>query len=332
MNKLKDEEDIIKSWHKRNGNPKVSICCTTYNHEAYIEDTLWGFLMQETNFAFEILIHDDASTDDTQEIIEKYEREYPNIVKPIYQIENQYSKGKRINFTYNYLRAKGDYIALCEGDDYWTDKKKLQKQVDILEENKDSMLCIHATGVYRVADDLLVSNDIRPSNINKKFKAEDIILGGGEFGHTSSCVFRSRVIKNPPKWFVDAPSGDTPLRLLCAHIGPIYYLDEEMSIYRRGVKGSWTDRVQSNDKFISHWNRGIQMLKEYNSYTNNKYSTPIKKRISEIAYSIVIRTGRLNNDTKDSDEYYIMLNKKAKFKFQIRMKFPWLFNFYKKLK
>ncbi len=116
----------------------VSISCLTYNHFPYIRQCLNGFIMQRTTFAFEVLIHDDASTDGTAEIIREYELRYPNIVKPIYQIENQYSKGVKVQLVYNYPRAKGKYIAFCEGDDYWSDPYKLQKQVDILENNPNA--------------------------------------------------------------------------------------------------------------------------------------------------------------------------------------------------
>ena len=110
--------------------PIVSICCITLHHEKYIRDAIEGFLMQKTSFPIEILIHDDASTDDTANIIREYEEKFPNIIKPIYQTENQYSKGISISATYQFPRALGKYIALCEGDDYWTDPLKLQKQVD----------------------------------------------------------------------------------------------------------------------------------------------------------------------------------------------------------
>jgi len=120
----------------------VSICCLSYNHGPYIAGALEGFLMQKTNFAFEVLIHDDASTDQTVQIIKKYEQEYPEIIKPIYQTENQWSKGFRsLSVTLNFPRAKGEYIAICEGDDYWTDPLKLQKQVDFLENHPDYILC-----------------------------------------------------------------------------------------------------------------------------------------------------------------------------------------------
>ncbi len=134
-------------------NPLVSICCITYNHESYIRDAIEGFLMQKTTFPFEIIIHDDASTDDTAKIIQEYANQYPELFVTILQKENQWSKGIRPSPTYVWPRARGKYIALCEGDDYWTDPYKLQKQVDFMKENPDCSLCFHnvlKTKKYRI--------------------------------------------------------------------------------------------------------------------------------------------------------------------------------------
>jgi len=125
----------------------VSICTITYNHAKFIRQALDGFLMQETNFPFEVLIHDDASTDGTADIIREYAEKYPDIIKPIFQKENQYSKGVQISLTYNFPRVKGKYVALCEGDDYWTDPRKLQTQVDFLEANPEFSMCFHPVTV-----------------------------------------------------------------------------------------------------------------------------------------------------------------------------------------
>src|SRR5690606_24868156 len=114
--------------------PLVSICCITYNHVKYIRQCLDGFLIQKTNFSYEIIVHDDASTDGTAEIIKEYVKRFPNIFIPICQTENQHSKGIRGVFAkFVFPKSNGKYIAMCEGDDYWTDPLKLQKQVDILE-------------------------------------------------------------------------------------------------------------------------------------------------------------------------------------------------------
>jgi len=141
MRKLRTEDEIIANWKDINKNPVVSICCITYNHESYLEDAIAGFLIQETSFPFEILIYDDASSDRTADIIREYEAKYPRLVKPIYQTENQYSKGLKMNPTFNFPRAKGKYIAMCDGDDYWVDESKLEKQVCFLEKEPSYSIC-----------------------------------------------------------------------------------------------------------------------------------------------------------------------------------------------
>jgi glycosyltransferase involved in cell wall biosynthesis len=124
--------------------PLVSISCISFNQANYIGNVLECFLNQDVDFPVEILIHDDASTDGTREIIEEYEKRYPHIIKPIFQTENKFSKGaKCIHATFNFKRSKGKYIATCEGDDYWIDKNKLKKQVFFLENNKEFTLCSH---------------------------------------------------------------------------------------------------------------------------------------------------------------------------------------------
>lgn len=131
----------------------VSISCITYNHSAYIRQCLDGMLMQQTTFGFEILIHDDCSTDGTDDIIREYASRYPQIIKPLFEEENQYQQGKPIGtIVWNLPRAKGKYIAMCEGDDYWTDPLKLQKQVDFMEANSEYVLCCHRYKIYNQND------------------------------------------------------------------------------------------------------------------------------------------------------------------------------------
>lgn len=131
--------------------PLVSICCITYNHAQFIRKCLDGFLMQQTDFPIEILIHDDCSTDGTTEIIREYETKYPDLIFPLYEEENQYSRGVAGKMDlYNYRRARGKYIAYCEGDDYWTDSQKLQKQVDFMEANPEYSVCFHDFQKYDI--------------------------------------------------------------------------------------------------------------------------------------------------------------------------------------
>ena len=133
---------------KQQSEVMVSICCITFNQKDYIRDALDGFLKQKTDFSYEILIHDDASSDGTGEIIREYALRFPDRIFPILQTENQYSRGlTNISGTFNFPRARGRYIAMCEGDDYWTDENKLQQQVDFMEAHPDCSICFHSAAV-----------------------------------------------------------------------------------------------------------------------------------------------------------------------------------------
>ena len=135
------QTDVMSNWVTTDGSVLVSIKCITYNQEKYISDALDGFLSQKTDFPFEVVVHDDASTDKTAEIIKEYASKYPRIIKPLYETENQYSKGNGILGRIVDAKLSGKYIAFCEGDDYWIDENKLQKQIDYLESNPDYGLC-----------------------------------------------------------------------------------------------------------------------------------------------------------------------------------------------
>ena len=145
----------------------VSVICNTYNHEKYIASALEGFVMQKTNFAFEILVHDDASTDSTADIIRDFEKKYPDLILPIYQTENQYSRGGGITKRFQIPRARGKYLAFCEGDDYWTDPLKLQKQVTFMELHYEYSVCFHRCVVYDTWNNKYVQRlDIVNENID----------------------------------------------------------------------------------------------------------------------------------------------------------------------
>ncbi|MGO1759654.1 MAG: glycosyltransferase family 2 protein [Mammaliicoccus vitulinus] len=262
-------------------NPLVSISCITFNHESFIKDCLEGFLMQETSFEFEILIHDDASTDDTVDIIKLYQEKYPDLIKPIFQTENQYSKGERgISLKYNFPRAKGKYIAMCEGDDYWTDPLKLQKQYDFMEANQDCSICFHASNHIN-ENDSNKDKIHRPLNIpiDHRFEIEDVILGGGGFMTTNSMFFLRKHILEVPQWMKDAPVGDGPLTLVLASRGEVGYQDEVMSTYRKMTRGSWSESQKTMKKRKFHLLAIIQMWKQFNLWTNKKYDKTVKLKL-----------------------------------------------------
>ena len=222
-----------------NNEPIVSICCLAYNHEPYIRQCLDGFMMQKTDFPFEVLIHDDASTDGTAAIIREYETKCPDIIKPIYQIENQHKKRTGILQNIVLPRAKGKYIALCEGDDYWIDPYKLQKQVDFLEANEDFSICFHAVKIKKEQENVIV-DDYMTGKVSDVTDIYD--LARGNYIHTPSVVFRKN--EEVFKTFIALGNlfvGDYVLHLLNAQYGKIKKLTEAMAVYRVGV-GVWNTK------------------------------------------------------------------------------------------
>jgi len=240
VSNLPSESEIIGHWKGNIDQPVVSICCATFNHESYVEDALKGFLMQETEFPFEILIHDDASTDKTASLIQKYERLYPKLIKAMYQVENKYSKGIKINPAFNFPRARGNYIAMCEGDDYWVSQHKLQKQCSAIKAYAVSVVFHPA-----IEDDL--HSGINKTVCNHRqgngyIPLIDSVKGRGGFMPTASLFFSASIIKDKLGWFDSSmPLGDFFLQMILSYHGEIYYLDEPMCVYRRNAPGSWTE-------------------------------------------------------------------------------------------
>jgi glycosyltransferase involved in cell wall biosynthesis len=225
----------------------VSICSLTYNHALYIRQCLDGLLMQKTNFKYEIIIHDDCSTDGTADIVREYAENYPDIIVPILQSVNQYQNGNpHIWTSFFYPKVRGKYIALCEGDDYWIDPMKLQKQVDYLDTHPDcSMTCSRAKwfSQYRnkyVAEQYCLKTDGLLNPV-------DIINRTGLYIPTCSIVYRLQIRNNYPDYCENCPVGDWPLQILAAMKGSVYYFDEAMCVYRVESDGSWT----SKQKFYS---------------------------------------------------------------------------------
>lgn len=223
--------------------PLVSISCITYNHTNYIKQCLDGFLMQQTTFPFEVLIHDDCSTDGTTEIIREYAAKYPDIIKPMYETENQFKAGKpRGSKVWNFPRAKGKYIAMCEGDDYWTDSLKLQKQVNFLESHPDYTFCFHNAVVHHEnsskSDHLFAQLETRTYHWRENVD--------GWIVPTASMVFRREIFES--KYYKEYTSsrkmmvGDNPLVRTCGMLGKLYCFSEPMSVYRLQPTG-WTQRL-----------------------------------------------------------------------------------------
>ena len=290
MDDLRTEDEIISSWHGRLERPLVSISCTTFNHESYIEDALKGFLIQKTDFPFEILIHDDASTDRTADIIHEYHMRYPRIIKPILQMENQYSQGIKPS-RFNSSRARGEFLAVCEGDDYWTSPDKLAKQVEGLQEHPDIDLCFHPAikrdyarnreteiGKYAVAAQHIVP-------------VEQIIMKTHGLIPTAAVMFRKNILTEL-KAFRNSQSylavGDIYLFFFGARRGGALFINEVMSVYRAHVPGSWTQKNKANYKRrMQNIQVRVRSYHELDKATNQRYGDAFKRDNSRRILGIV---------------------------------------------
>lgn len=250
--------------------PLVSISCVTFNHASYIIECLDGFLMQKADFVFEVVIHDDASTDGTREIIEEYAEKYPDIFFPMYQDENQYSQGVRgMMARFNFPRCRGKYIALCEGDDYWIDPLKLQKQVDFLQSNPEYSYCGHksSTNCKGIISKL-------PLEV-KSFSFNELIFKN--FLSTSSLFFRKSALENFPNFFYKIPAGDWAMQLIALKESKAYVLPDYMSVYRLHDKGVWNSL---NHETMCE--QGVKIQEIFKKIYNDKESIKlINKAIKE---------------------------------------------------
>ncbi|WP_075593929.1 glycosyltransferase family 2 protein [Pseudoalteromonas sp. PAB 2.2] len=237
---LRSEKEILSNW----GNServKVTICCIVFNHFDFVEEAIKSFLMQETDFPFEIIIHDDASTDASATVIEKYVKLYPNLIKPIYQSENIYSKGiKPLSIIFS--QAKGDYFAICEGDDYWLDKNKIQKQYDYMSENLECSVSYHRSLLIENGE--LTDKYSLNNKCYKDFDQIDLLKGRGRIS-TQTAMLRSN-IKHLPEEYSMVTNEDSFLFVLCGEFGVGKFLEEiGPSAYRLHNGGIWSNKKSS---------------------------------------------------------------------------------------
>jgi len=268
-----------------NNSPLVSIICTAFNHEAYIKDALEGFVMQKTTFPFEIIVSDDASIDATALIINQYEKKHPELFKIFYHKENQFSKG--IPFFVNELvaNARGKYIALCEGDDYWTDPYKLQKQVDFLEANPEYGLVFTDADHYHECEGKMIR--AYDKTFRRRIPTGDVLsvfLQGINPYKTCTSVFRSSFVKEYKEMsskhnFI---MGDKILWLLIAGKAKIGYINEATSVYRiRNKSASHSDELEFYLKFLKSSYKASVFFSSY-------YDKPLERKKNKQNYKKAI--------------------------------------------
>ena len=276
------EQEIMENWKGDVEDPVVSICCITYNHENYIEDTLKGFLIQKTEFPFEILIHDDASTDKTTGILKRYEKAYPRIIKLIVQNENQYVKGERI-FPKLYEISNGEFISLCEGDDFWCDINKINRDVGFLNNNPNLSFVFSPALQIKNGQPVFVRNKYTSTKIDN-IDIPWILNAGGGFFPTCSATFRQEMIEALPNWFNLHGTGDYPLAILARLRGNLGYINQVMTVYR------------SHDKSVSH--------QKYISKKDAACVSRLKYKKSIVFFNAMFEDGVI-----DIKQYYNMIDK-----------------------
>lgn len=280
---------------------KVSVVCNVYNHAQYLRDALEGFVMQKTTFPFEVLIHDDASTDESAEIIREYEEKYPELIFPIYQTENQYSQKVPINMTYQIPRIRGKYVAVCEGDDYWTDPEKLQKQVDFLDAHGDYTLCACSTVWLNMVSGAKLNKC--QTDVDRDVSLEEFVMeANGRVFQYATVMVRSELFCQRPSWMSNWGIGDAPLAIYAATQGKMRMLADVMAVYRFQAEGSWTSRfLNDTQQKIAVSTRLIDGLERFNVATGGRYDRIITRRVKMIRYQIAraqrdfhaMRTGEL---------------------------------------
>lgn len=300
--------------------PLVSICCITYNHAPYIRQCLDSFFMQQCDFDFEVLIHDDASTDGTQEIIKEYQQKYPDIIKPIFQTENQWSKGMRgPNPKYNYPRVQGKYIALCEGDDYWTDPLKLQKQVDFLENNPEYSFCGHLYSISRERETYNKKEKEEKKNIylksNSTITLENYIKTKSiktltvlfRADYTKEGFFNYAFLKK-----IAVKSGDWLLFYNLLLFGNCYIFPENMGVYR--IHSGGVSQQRKNTFLRANL---ICLLKTLRLSLNHKDSviTKQKKRVLFKKTTSLMYLSLRKRENLDLLKYYSLCSLKYLIKF-----------------
>lgn len=282
---LPGKEKVAEYKNAAPNKPIVSVCVTTYNHGKFIKQCLDSILEQQTNFDYELLLGEDDSTDKTREICKEYADKYPKKVrlflhsrKNVIRIDGQPTG--RYNFLFNFSRARGKYIALCDGDDYWTDRHKLQKQVDFMNGNKEYALCFHPVQVLGGGRE-----EIYPA---EKPKLTILELLKRNYIQTNSVMYRRQKLVDIS---TDIMPGDWHMHLYHAKFGKIGYLDDVMSVYRRHAGGIWassnkTDRSEFWNKFGQSHLRMYGVLLEMYGY-NLEYREAIAQNIQDAVVAIL---------------------------------------------
>ena len=318
-----------------NGEYKVSVLCMAYHHEAYIRQALDGFVGQKTAFAYEVLVNDDASRDKTPDIIREYAEKYPGIVRPFCQEKNLMSQGVDIITDVLIPAAGGEYLALCEGDDYWCDEEKLQRQVDFLDAHPEYSACVHNSLSLTVGSSAPAA-PLFPAGEDRDIPFDLVVRGMSHAFHTSSILVRRSFLENLPDFYRIAVAhgfGDYPMGLWFCLNGKVRFLDRCMSVYRIcSNPSSWSSGVDGQyDKFKRFVTGEREMLLALKAHVPAAQQPAVDEEILLREYELLEIEGRSAEQRRPPyDRIYRTKDFSYKLKHFIKRSLPFLHSLYRK--
>lgn len=311
----------------------MSICCLVYNHEKYLRKMLDSLVCQKTDFKYEILINDDASTDKSPEIIKEYQQKYPDLIKPVFQTENQYSKKVPMSNTFLFPRVKGEFVCFCEGDDFWCDENKLQEQYNIMKAHPECSICTHCIQLVKENGEYIKGHfperKIETGIIEQEQYAQWLLAEATiTFQLTSYCIKAELIhaleADKLPEFYKASPVGDAAILRYCLNFGKVYFLNKTMSCYRINSIGSWSLReFNTCENKINHFEKMKKMDLLYNEFSGGKFEKYIKE--GQSYYDFLICQYRKNFRDLRKPEFKKFWNKlklKTRIKYSVCVYFP----------
>ena len=314
----------------------VSVLCLAHNHEAYIAQALESFVNQETDFRYEILVNDDASTDGTAAVIRDYAERYPELIRPFYQEKNLFSQGIVIYDQVFYPVARGKYFASIEGDDYWCDPHKLQLQVDFLESHPQYAACVHNTVIHSCDGSEPDKLYIRDVSGDRDVSFATAMSGMGNAYHTSALMARREFMIDPPKFYYTAYSygfGDQPRALWFALNGGVWFIDRPMSVYRvRSNPQSWSSNLAKQYTQLTRFIKGeLAMIEDLRPFLDEEKNAVADEWKLRREFELMFIEGR---DKEQSKPPYDRILREQSFGYRakrfIKITFPGLHRLYRK--
>ena len=296
--------------------PLVTVILPTHNHAPFIAQAIESVLMQKTDFFYDILLHDDASTDGTADICRAYAEKYPETITLIAQSVNQYTIDRRIQSHILIPRVKAKYTAILDGDDYWVSEDRLQKQVQYLEEHPDCTLCVGAADRVNISG--LITGRAAPYDANRVVDPDDMIRGGGGFVASGAIVMPTQLLKDLPAFAHLTEMEDIPFQLFGALAGYAWYFAETFVAFREAVPGSWSARQYASAKETRiKTSRDLIALNEgYDAFSGGRYHDAFVQAIHYQEFLILTYQHKLREIRRAP---YRMFYDKLSFKRKIRL-------------